>query len=175
MTTADLSESAASARANARSRAVGTAGTTALLGALLVWGVAEAIKASDIKEKTFKSQVTLVVALLTVVQLGLMAAISRAKMPRRLMLTRMHRGVGMTTLVLAGVVTYLCFTAPFRTGVTTHRVAGFVVCTAALVKITFARTLTKRWYFTAMVGLILMAGLQVAFFTKAYPVLFRGK
>ena len=162
-------------RPDARSRAVGTAGTTAILGAFLVWGAAEAVKASDIKEKLFKAQITFVVAILTVVQLGLMAVVSRSRPPRSVTLTRVHRGVGISILLLAGLVTYLCLTGPFRTGMTLHRVAGFVVCSAVLVKITFARILTSRWYLIASVGLILMAGLQVAFFTKSFPVLFRGK
>ena len=159
----------------ARSRSVGTAGTTAILGALLVWGVAESVKASDVKEKLFKAQITFVVAILTVVQFGLMAVISRSRPPTSVTLTRVHRGVGISILLLAGLVTYLCVTGPFRTGMTLHRVAGFTVCTAVLVKITFARMLTSRWYLIASVGLILMASLQVAFFTKSFPVLFRGK
>ena len=157
------------------SRAVGTAGTVSLLGALLVWVGAEAVKASDINLKTLKAQVTLVVAILTVVQLGLMVTIARSDMVRKLSLTRVHRGVGMGILLLGGFVTYLCFTGPFRTGMTLHRVAGFAVCAAVLVKITSARMLNSRWYLIATVGLILMAGLQVAFFTKSFPVLFGGK
>lgn len=158
--------------ATARPRAVGVAGVSALLGALLVWGAAEVIKSTDVKEKQLKAQITLVVAVLTVVQLTLMAAISRSQLHRRLMLTRVHRRVGVSILLLGGLVTYLCFTGPFRTGMTLHRVAGFAVCAAVLTKITFARMLVSRWYLIASVGLILMAGLQVAFFTKSFPVLF---
>ncbi len=155
-----------------RSRAVGVAGTTFLVGSLLVWGTAELIHATDIKEKQLKAQITLVVALLTVVQLSLMVAISRSQVQLRVMLTRVHRCVGITILLLAGLVTYLCSTGPFRTGLTLHRVAGFTVCTAVLVKITLARVLASRWYLIASVGLTLMIALQVAFFTKSFPIIF---
>lgn len=157
------------------SRAVGVAGTSFLLGSLVVWGTAELIHATDIKEKLLKAQITLVIALLTVVQLSLMVAVSRSQLQRRITLTRVHRCVGVAILLLAGLVTYLCSTGPFRTGLTLHRVAGFTVCTAVLVKITFARVLASRWYLIASVGLTLMIALQVAFFTKSFPVIFGGK
>ena len=38
-----------------------------------------------------------------------------------------------------------------------------------------ATGMNLKWYLIASIGLILMAGLQVAFFTKSFPVLFRGK
>ena len=41
-----------------------------------------------------------------------------------------------------------------------------------LVKITFARVLASRWYLIASVGLTLMIALQVAFFTKSFPIIF---
>ena len=160
---------------DAAARATGVAGVIALLCGLVIWGTSEGLRSVDFPERRVKGWCSLVVALAAVVQLASMTLATRSPSPARaLMFKRVHRMSGMTALILGGFVTYLCFTFPYRSGATLHRVTGFVICVVVLAKLSLIRTMPRRFGVIALCGLLLVIGFQIEFITKGVAAAFGG-
>lgn len=162
-------------QADAQARAVGVAATVAALGALAIWLAAEGLRAADFPERRTKGWCSLIVAIAAVVQFVSMTLATRAGDPgQRLKLTRVHRASGGIALTLGAFVTYLCFSFPYRTGATLHRVTGFAICLVVLAKFSLIRSRRHVFAVIALLGVLLVIGFQIAFFTKGWSAL-RGR
>lgn len=148
-------------------------------GSLVVFAgwvaLADAIPASDPDQLTVKSWLALVAVIGAVVQLTTISRVygwSKRIPPGAVpVLAAVHRWSGRVTLAVGGAVFYMCVTAPFASGYTTHRLVGYLLAAVIVVKVVVLRA--DRWpSLLPYLGILAFSGWVTCFMTKGFSVLF---